>query len=70
MTLLIQMQKAIQDIKDHGGPVISEYRIHPDDLVALRKQIPVFTSEPSKTLFGLRLVEDEKAPRLPLKATA
>lgn len=70
MTTIIQMQKAIQDIKDQGGPLLSEYRIHPDDMVALRKQIPVFTSEPSKTLFGLRLIEDEKAPRLPRKADA
>ncbi len=69
MNLVDEMNMAIQKAKGIGTP-ITEYRIHPDDYSALRSQVKVFTSDPQTHHFGLRLILDEQAARLPRKSAA
>lgn len=54
-----------------GPPLVSEFRIHPDDLRDLRREVSSFTHEKDQQqIYGLRLIEDEKAERLPRKSGA
>lgn len=64
MTLIDEMRKAIQAVKDIGTPQ-TEYRIHPDDYAEMRSQVNVISSAELTRLDGMKLILDQDAPRLP-----
>lgn len=70
---LTAMIETVRKLKREGYKVQTEYKIHPDDFAALRMQVQVephmVEIEPNAppTIFGLRLVLDYSAERLPTK---
>lgn len=70
---LTAMIETVRKLKREGYKVQREYKIHPDDFAALRKQVQVephmVEIEPNRPaeIFGLRVVLDYSAERLPTK---
>jgi hypothetical protein len=68
MIELTKMLAAIEACKAIGKPP-TEYRLHPDDYEALKAQTknqrPYPAGAEPNGLFGLRIVLDPDAPRLP-----
>lgn len=72
MSTLNQMLNAMEALQ--GAPALpTEYRLHPDDIAELRSSYRREVSigrcdlQPLTHLFGLRIVADENAERLPRK---
>lgn len=73
--IIDSMLEAIETIKRETGLPAPEYRMHPDDLAELRKEIKPMTfgefGELSlagrETMFGMRIILDSAAERLPIK---
>lgn len=74
--ILLRMQAATKVIEDHlakFGKPLRELRIHPDDYQELKREAQSFltsrTSGKTDGLYGVRLLQDENAERLPRKVT-
>ena len=73
MPTLDAMIEAVKRIERENGRPATEYKIHPDDYAALRMQLDpgmYAANAPNRPpeIFGLRIVLDYSAERLPTKA--
>lgn len=72
MTTITSMLAAVKKAEEIGRPA-TEYRMHPDDYEALKAQTKDQRFYPADrqpdSVFGLRIVLDVDAPRLPRRVT-